>query len=88
MVAAIAEAMIGPKPGMLIGRRAVSPRCASLAMVCSNRTISSSRFRNCITSGANTSQTSNGIVLSQAPDQPGEFAGVSGSLRRDNAYLG
>jgi hypothetical protein len=33
MVAAIAEAMIGPKPGMLVSRRAVSSRCASFAMV-------------------------------------------------------
>ena len=33
MVAAIAEAVIGPKPGMLISRRAVSSFCASFAMV-------------------------------------------------------
>jgi hypothetical protein len=31
MVAAIAEAVIGPKPGMLISRRAVSSFCASFA---------------------------------------------------------
>jgi transposase len=33
MVAAIAEAVIGPKPGMLIRRRAVSSFCASFAMI-------------------------------------------------------
>jgi hypothetical protein len=78
MVAAIAEAMIGPKPGMLISRRVVSSFCASFAMVRSSRSIASSRFRNCTTSGASASHTSNGIVLSQALDQLGQFAGVSG----------
>ena len=33
MVAAIAEAVIGPKPGMLISRRAVSSFCTSFAMM-------------------------------------------------------
>jgi len=33
MVAAIAEAVIGPKPGTLINRRAVSSFCASFAMM-------------------------------------------------------
>ena len=66
MVAAIAEAAIGPKPGMLISRRAVSSCCASFAMVRSRRTIASSRFRNCTTSGASASHTSNGIVSSQS----------------------
>jgi hypothetical protein len=62
----IAEAVIGPKPGMLISRRAVSSFCASLAMMRSSRAIASSRLRNCTTSGATASHTSNGIVSSQA----------------------
>ena len=65
-VAAIAEAVIGPNPGMLISRRAVSSCCASFAMVRSSRAIASSRFRNCTTSGASASHTSNGIASSQA----------------------
>ena len=51
MVAAIAEAVIGPKPGMLISRRAVSSFWASFAIVRSSRAIASSKFRNCTTSG-------------------------------------
>ena len=66
MVAAMAEAVMGPKPGMLISRRAVSSFCASFAIVRSSRAIASSRFRNCTTSGASASHTSNGIVSSQA----------------------
>jgi hypothetical protein len=57
---------MGPKPGMLISRRAVSSFCASFAIVRSSRAIASSRFRNCTTSGASASHTSNGIVSSQA----------------------
>ena len=51
---------------MLISRRAVSSFCASFAIVRSSRAIASSRFRNCTTSGASASHTSNGIVSSQA----------------------
>src|SRR5271166_1833667 len=65
MVAAIAEAVVGPKPGMLIRRRAVSSFCAIFAIVRSSRAIAWSRFRNCTTSGASASH-SNGIVSSQA----------------------
>jgi hypothetical protein len=54
------------EPGMLISRRAVSSFCASFAMVRSSRAIASSRFRNCTTSGASASHTSNGTVSSQA----------------------
>src|SRR5271168_3224945 len=86
MVAAIAEAVIGPKPGMLISRRAVSSFCASFAMLRSSRAIASSRLRNCTTSGASASHTSNGIVAGL--DQLSQFAGVSGPLRRDHADLG
>ena len=64
MVAAIAEAVIGPKPGMLIKRRAVSSFCASFARMRSSRAIASSRFRSCTTSGASASQL-------------GQFAGKS-----------
>ena len=39
MVAAVAEAVIGPNPGMLISRRAVSSFCAIFAIVRSSRTI-------------------------------------------------
>ena len=59
-LAAIADAVIGPKPGILINRRAVSSRCASLAIVRSSRAIASSRFRSWMTSGASASQTSTG----------------------------
>ena len=45
MVAAIAEAVIGPNPGMLISRRAVSSFCAIFTIVRSSRAIASSRFR-------------------------------------------
>ena len=51
---------------MLIRRRAVSSRCASFAIMRSSRAIASSRFRNCTTSGASASHTSNGSVSSQA----------------------
>jgi hypothetical protein len=75
---------MGPKPGMLISRRAVSSFCTSFAIVRSSRAIAS-RFRNCTTSGANASHTSNGIVSSQPSIQLGQFAGVSGPLRCDDA---
>jgi hypothetical protein len=66
MVAAIAEAVMGPKPGMLISPRAVSSFSASFAMLRSSRAIASSRLRSCTTSGAGASHASNGIVSSQA----------------------
>src|SRR5580692_2258057 len=88
MVAAIAEAVIGPKPGTLINRRAVSSFCASFAMLRSSLAIASSRLRNCTTSGASASQTSNGTVSSQGLDQLSQFAGVSQPLRSDHADLG
>ena len=53
MVAAIAEAVMGPKPGMLVSRRAVSSFCASFAMLRSSRAIASSRLRYCTTSSVN-----------------------------------
>src|SRR5271156_6156364 len=88
MVAAIAEAVIGPKPGMLISRRAVSSFCASFAMVRSSRAIASSRFRNCTTSGANALAHFKRDFLVAGLDQLGQFAGVSGPLRSDYADLG
>src|ERR1700722_6274663 len=51
---------------MLISRRAVSFFSASFAIVRSSRAIASSRFRNCTTSSASASHTSNGIASSQA----------------------
>ena len=79
MVAAIAEAVIGPKPGMLYRRRAVSSFCASSAMMRSSRAIASSRFRNCTTSRcASASHTSNGIIFVASLDQLGQFAAVFG----------
>jgi hypothetical protein len=65
-IAVIGDEPRGPKPGMVISRRAVSSFCAIFTIVRSSRAIASSRLRNCTTSGASASHTSNGIVSSQA----------------------
>ncbi len=88
MVAAIAEAAMGPKPGMHISRRTASSFWAILAIVRSSRAIASSRVRNCTASGANASHTSKWDCLVAGLDQPGQFAGVSRPLRRDDADFG
>ena len=49
--------------------------------------IASSRFRNCTTSGVNAWHTSRDCLVAGL-DQLGQFAGVSGPLRRDDADLG
>jgi hypothetical protein len=60
------RAVIGPKPGVLISRPAVSSFCASFAMLRSSQAIASSRWRNCTTSGTDTSHTSTEFISSQA----------------------
>ena len=88
MVAAIAEAVIGPKPGMLISRRAVSSFSEQL---CDRSVEPRNRFVEVAQLHHQRRQRLahfKRYSLVAGLDQLSQFAGVSGPLRRDHADLG
>ena len=88
MVAAIAEAVIGPNPGMLISRRAVSSFCAIFAIVGSSRTNAFIQTMKLMNEFRQRLAHFKRDSLVAGLDQIGQFAGVSGPLRGDDADLG
>ncbi len=89
MLAAIAEAVTGPKPGMVIKRRALSSPRAIAAIVRSLRAISWSRTcRLTHERGERRAHAGRNCLVAFRFDDPRQFAGVFGPLRRDDPNLG